>query len=62
MVESQKLTCINSKEGKRERDVVGVETENYEEGDVNSVMDGNIMSFITEYLKLEAKKNGSKKT
>lgn len=34
---------------------------NYEEGDVNSVMDGNIMSFITEYLKLEAKKNGSKK-
>ena len=34
---------------------------NYEEGDVNSVMDGNIMSFITEYLKLEAKKNGNKK-
>lgn len=32
----------------------------YEEGDVNSVMDGGIMSFINEYLKLEAKKNGSK--
>lgn len=33
----------------------------YEEGDVNSVMDGNIMTFINEYLKLEAKKNGTKK-